>query len=83
MSQEERVFIVKPEGSGGEWLLFEPGDDQPQRYASQDAAVEAGKKAAQGHGPSRLEVQDADGRVASESRYDKDPLVTQLEKFGF
>ena len=81
MEQTRRVFTVRPDGD--RWLLSEIGDEKPQAFAGCDEAVEAGKTLAQGSGPALLKVLDADGAVQSEASYERDPLVTQLEKFGF
>ncbi len=81
MEQTRRVFTVRPNGE--QWLLCESGDEKSQAFASRDEAVEAGKTLAQGNGPALLKVLDTDGTVQSEANYERDPLVTQLEKFGF
>jgi hypothetical protein len=64
--------------------VSEQGDSGlPQAFDDKDAALEAAKKLAQAFGPSRLRVETNDGKVDLECAYAKDPLVTQLEKFGF
>jgi hypothetical protein len=79
-----RLFLVRPDGNTNDWLVSEDGDTAaPQRFDSRESAVEAGKTLAQGHGPSLLRVLEQDGSVDDETSYGKDPLVTQLEKFGF
>ena len=79
-----RVFVVRPDSATEQWLVSEQGDAGPaQAFGNKDAAVEAAKKLAQAFGPSRLRVESGDGKVDLECAYDKDPLVTQLEKFGF
>ena len=82
-NDSERVFIVRPAADGKRWHVMEPGDARPQEFDSKDAAIEAGKTLAQGHGPSKLQIQSSTGDVESSTAYGKDPLVTQLEKFGF
>ena len=82
-NDRQRVFIVRPAADGKHWLVMEPGDERPQEFESKDAAVEAGKTLAQGHGPSELQIQSSAGELESSTTYEKDPLVTQLEKFGF
>ena len=83
MEPAQRTFTVRPAGEDDRWLLSEAGDEKPQQFPTRAEAVEAGKKLAQGHGPARLQVFDSQGAVESETTYEKDPLVTQLEKFGF
>lgn len=79
-----RVFVVRPDSTGNQWLVCEQDDSGfPQAFDDKDAAMEAAKKLAQAFGPSRLRVENSDGTVDLECAYDKDPLVTQLEKFGF
>lgn len=78
-----REFTVRFDDSDACWLVSEPGDDKPQVFAAREEAVEAAKKLAQGYGPSRLRILATEGSVESEIEYDADPVVTQLEKFGF
>ena len=83
MERERRSFIVRPALEGDAWLVEEPGDARPQQFSTRDDALEAGKKLAQAHGPSTLQVHDLAGNTELEMTYEEDPLVTQLEKFGF
>lgn len=78
-----RQFTVSFDASSDRWLVSEPEDEQPQSFAAKDEALEAAKKLAQGHGPSRLRVLNKDGSTDTEVEYGADPLVTQLGKFGF
>ena len=78
-----REFTVSFDRSSGQWLVSEPGDEKPQVFNAREDAVEAAKKLAQGYGPSRLRVLTTDGSVDTETEYGADPVVTQLEKFGF
>jgi hypothetical protein len=83
MQRERRAFTVRPAAEGAAWLVEEPGDERPQQFATRDDAVEAGKTLAQAHGPSTLQVRDRAGGIEAEMTFEEDPLVTQLEKFGF
>lgn len=84
METERRVFYVGLEPGGGKWLVTEAGDDSTRdAFDTSDEAVEAAKKLAQAYGPSRLLVHKSDGSLDYETAYEQDPLVTQLEKFGF
>jgi hypothetical protein len=79
-----RVFVVRLDPAAEQWLVSEEGDSAPaQAFDSKDAALEAAKKLAQAFGPSRLRVENRRGNVDLDCAYDKDPVVTQLEKFGF
>ena len=83
MASNRRVFVVSP--NGRTWRLYEEGDasDRGQEFDRKDDAIEAGKKSAQGFGPAVLRIESEPGVVELEQVFDKDPLVTQLEKFGF
>ena len=79
----QRLFFVAPDG--GVWRVYEQGDDSStaRAFPSKDSAIEAGKKLAQGFGPSLLKVLTTTGGIELEQPFEKDPLVEQLEKSGF
>ena len=84
MESERRVFYVRREETAGKWVVTEAGDESTRsEFESSAEAVEAAKKLAQAHGPSRLLVHKTDGSLDYETTYDEDPLVTELQKFGF
>ena len=83
MAEEARVFDVRPSAAADKWQVAEEGVDSPEEFDTREQAIEAAKKLAQAHGPSRLRVHSSDGRVEHETSYEEDPLVRQLAEFGF
>lgn len=82
METRQAVVHVTSE-AGGQWAVAEDGLEGRDVYGTREAAVEAGKKLAQARGPSRLQIHDERGGVAFEQTFDKDPLVRDLEQYGF
>lgn len=84
MSDTHTVYHVSPESHGHRWLVAEEGTNgTTDAYEQRDEAIEAAKTLAQAHGPATVKVHTADGGLEYERDYGKDPLVEQLEKFGF
>lgn len=58
--------------AGNEWAVVIPGEDERNVFATQEAAIEAGKKRAQAHKVELL-IHGRDGQIRVRSSFGNDP----------